>query len=98
MNGDSWKIDGLCARIPDVDFFSEREAAIAAAKAVCARCSAQSACLDAGMAEEYGIWGGTTTAGRRQLRIAHGELVLGGWPEQRGWLRFSSHTARRSRG
>lgn len=38
------------------------------AKKVCASCEVQAECLDLGIAETYGIWGGTTENERRQLR------------------------------
>jgi WhiB family redox-sensing transcriptional regulator len=46
--------------------------AIAAAKAICADCDAQSACLEFALTtnQEYGIWGGTSEEERRDLRRA----------------------------
>jgi len=42
----------------------------AAAKAICARCPVSMACLDAGLDERFGIWGGTTERERVRLRAA----------------------------
>ncbi len=45
---------------------------IEAAKAMCARCEAQDACLQFAVTtnQEYGVWGGTSEEERRQLRRA----------------------------
>ncbi len=39
----------------------------AEAKAYCKDCPAQRGCLQAGLAEPFGIWGGKTTTERRNL-------------------------------
>lgn len=63
-----------CRDRPDVDFFPEGTAyrsgqkATEAAKAVCASCEARAECLEAGMNEVFGIWGGTTPDERKTLR------------------------------
>ena len=53
-------------------FFPERGPTermwVAAAKAVCTTCPVQRDCLEAGMSESRGIWGGLTAAERRRLR------------------------------
>lgn len=41
---------------------------VSEAKAVCRQCPAQTACLEAGLHEQYGIWGGTTEEERKALR------------------------------
>ena len=38
------------------------------AKSVCASCGARDACLESGLHEQHGIWGGTTPDERRELR------------------------------
>lgn len=38
------------------------------AKATCARCPVREPCLDAGLHEEYGIWGGLGRRARQRLR------------------------------
>ena len=40
----------------------------AAAKVVCALCPVKEQCLEAGLEDEFGIWGGTTERDRRKLR------------------------------
>jgi WhiB family transcriptional regulator, redox-sensing transcriptional regulator len=63
-----WMKDGLCVDRPDVDFFSQRGAKLALAKAVCAACVAREACLsyalDQGIVE--GVWGGRSPLERRR--------------------------------
>jgi WhiB family redox-sensing transcriptional regulator len=46
--------------------------AIAAAKAICAECAAQAACLEFAVTtnQEYGIWGGLSEEERRDVRRA----------------------------
>ena len=46
---------------------------IAAAKAVCAQCPVQPACLEFALAtnQEAGVWGGTSEEERRKLRKAY---------------------------
>lgn len=45
-------------------------AQIAQAKAVCGSCPIRTACLDQGMREEFGIWGGMTPKERTSARVA----------------------------
>jgi WhiB family redox-sensing transcriptional regulator len=53
-------------------FFPERGSAervwVAAAKAVCASCPVRLDCLEAGMSEPRGVWGGLTAYERRRRR------------------------------
>ncbi len=74
---DDWRSHSAC-RDTDPDLFfpiGTTGAAleqIAAAKAVCATCEAQSACLEFALAtnQESGVWGGTSEEERRKLRKA----------------------------
>jgi len=72
----SWMADGACRGL-DADtvnrlFFSERgqNDDITEAKAVCAACPVRAACLEYGMAEMFGVWGGRSARERRQMRPA----------------------------
>jgi WhiB family redox-sensing transcriptional regulator len=53
-------------------FFPERGSTeriwVAAAKAVCASCPVRCDCLEVGMSEPRGVWGGLTAYERRRLR------------------------------
>ena len=42
--------------------------AIQTARQICMRCPVMDKCLRVGMAEDYGIWGGTTPKQRRQIK------------------------------
>ena len=40
----------------------------AEAKAICETCPVRSECLEIGMSERFGIWGGVTSTDRRKMR------------------------------
>ena len=42
------------------------------AKALCARCPVRKECLEYGVADEYGIWGGTLPSERKQGGLSRG--------------------------
>ncbi|MTA13923.1 MAG: hypothetical protein F2534_15090 [Actinobacteria bacterium] len=66
----AWQRDALCREHPDVNFFPERGESPIPARAICARCTVRTECLQAALdGDELGVWGGTT----RQNRDA-GEL------------------------
>ena len=49
-------------------FFPTRGADLGPARDICAECPAKDACADHGLAEKYGVWGGTSEKERRRLR------------------------------
>ena len=59
----SWHDRAAC-RGSEVDFFSERAADVAAARAVCRGCSVAPQCAAYGRDERYGTWGGVAAAER----------------------------------
>lgn len=61
-----WTLAALCRDMPR-DIFDDQTGNVIEAKRVCARCPVRAKCLGAGMAEEWGIWGGFTGAERRLL-------------------------------
>jgi WhiB family transcriptional regulator, redox-sensing transcriptional regulator len=69
---DSWRKDAACRGKPTAMFFlesgPEERVALAAAKEICASCAVRRCCLEAGMSESRGIWGGLTPPERRRLR------------------------------
>jgi WhiB family redox-sensing transcriptional regulator len=72
-----WRQHAACREVDPEVFFpvgvtGVAVTAIAAAKAICADCDAQSACLEFALTtnQEYGIWGGTSEEERRDLRRA----------------------------
>lgn len=68
----AWREDANCSGTDPDAFFPDVEngRAVAVVKRVCAACPVRTACLDYALArpELVGIWGGTTTNQRRQLR------------------------------
>ena len=69
---DSWRKDAACRGKSTAMFFPERgpeeKLAVAAAKEICASCAVRQPCLETGMSESRGIWGGLTPPERRRLR------------------------------
>ena len=65
----SWWAGAKC-RSAGVNFFPERGESMAPAKALCALCPAQDACLAFAVAErlEHGVWGGLSPQERREMR------------------------------
>lgn len=75
IESDEWRRNAAC-RDTDPDLFfpvgttGPAIEQIASAKAVCAQCESQAACLEYAIAtnQDSGIWGGTSEEERRQLR------------------------------
>lgn len=65
-----WQERAACARLELVDFFPDESdgRAVASAKAVCEGCPVRIECLETGMEETGGIWGGMTSAERELIR------------------------------
>jgi hypothetical protein len=62
-------IGGACTGIDTNLFFSKNIGDINQARAICISCPLAEKCLDyATFAEEYGVWGGTTSGERKALR------------------------------
>ena len=66
----TWMSEALCVNVESELFFSEDRAGIRAAKSICAVCPVREECLRYALERPDldGIWGGTTTSERRQLR------------------------------
>ena len=62
--------DGAECRSSGVNFFPERGESTGPAKALCAVCAAQDACLAFAVGEgiEHGVWGGLSPQERREMR------------------------------
>lgn len=75
VDAETWRTDAAC-RSTDPDLFFPVGTTglaiehIAAAKAVCATCSVQTACLEFAIEtnQDSGVWGGTSEEERRSLR------------------------------
>ncbi len=66
---------GAIARVAALFFAEDDEpAAQAEAKAMCKECPVRSECLEIGVSEQFGIWGGKTTTERRGMRQIVREL------------------------
>lgn len=65
-----WQDHAACKGADTALFFPERGGSIREAKALCGGCPVRLECLDAGMDEHYGIWGGQSERGRRRIRRA----------------------------
>lgn len=65
---DRWQMDALCAQIGPAEFFPEMGGSARTARSVCRRCPVQAECLEAGMSEKYGVWGGLSELERKTLR------------------------------
>lgn len=64
----TWQARGLCHGIGPRFMFPENGADTRRAKAICADCPVREACLEYGIDEAEGIWGGTTHEERRRIR------------------------------
>ena len=86
MNGvfvhPSWMNRGAC-RGSGVNFFPHRSQSAAAARAVCARCPVQAACLDFALdGAEVGVWGGCTEKERDRILRERGRFPRRPWPPE----------------
>lgn len=69
-----WVEDALCRVVGDEIFFPPDDKPVSrdfyrTAKRICRRCPVRLKCLDYGLDETYGVWGGTSPAERRTLRM-----------------------------
>ena len=64
-----WWDLGACRGLDASVFYPDDEEGAEVAKAVCADCSVQAACLDYALAvrEKAGVWGGATERDRRRM-------------------------------
>ncbi len=69
MKNLSWRQKGACRGLDPVIFYPVQEEEADAAKAICATCPVQEACLEYALAnrERDGVWGGTTAKERRRI-------------------------------
>lgn len=91
----SWMEDARCVGAPLEMFFPDIGESSAKARRVCAKCPVKAECLQYGLGELTGIWGGTTDKERRVIRRN------GAPPKKKGVAKcgtYSGHTAHRARG
>lgn len=66
-----------CRGLDPESFYAESGSAIMRAKALCATCPVQPACLEwAIRREEFGVWGGTTARERAAIRRERGLRLI----------------------
>jgi WhiB family redox-sensing transcriptional regulator len=65
-----WIDRARCREVGTELFFPEASdpVTVLRAKRICGSCEVQAECLQYGLRETHGIWGGTTEAERRQIR------------------------------
>lgn len=64
-----WMVDAACRQMPTSLFFKGRYESHAEIKAICAECPVREQCLEYGIDEPYGMWGGMSAKQRRKLRV-----------------------------
>lgn len=69
----AWHAKASCRRDDVGRWYPEAGASthVAELRAVCSRCPVRVECQEAGLAEQYGIWGGTAPRERRSMRKRH---------------------------
>ena len=64
----AWHARANCLGVATRLFFPERGESTNEAKAVCAGCAVREECLEAGLGEKSGIWGGLSERERKRIR------------------------------
>lgn len=71
----SWMVHALCRTTAEgraLDWFPTRGDKITEQRRICEQCPVQTACLEYGLREGHGIWGGLSERARRAERKARG--------------------------
>lgn len=65
-----WIDEARCKEVGTELFFPEQSDVIGSrrARSICNKCEVKAECLEYGINEEFGIWGGLTSVERRHLR------------------------------
>lgn len=77
---ENWKQQGVCRVADSATLYPERKSGVSEeAKKICGRRAVRAQCLVFALrtSEPYGIWGGVSSAQRRQLRESIGDVLLG---------------------
>lgn len=72
-NATRWQDQAVCQSIDPELFFPEPRGNPIPAISICQTCPVRLPCLQAGLHEEYGVWGGLTEERRKQLRARMSE-------------------------
>lgn len=70
----TWRDRAVCRGCDPDLFFPERGESCFEAKLVCSHCPVQAECLEAGLMESVGVWGGKSERERRVLRLQRGPV------------------------
>jgi len=67
---DEWMADGLCQQVDGEVWYPEKGSSNRDAKRVCLACPVKAECLQYALDndEQFGVWGGLSSAERRKLR------------------------------
>lgn len=73
LNPPEWQENAACKDMGNDLFYPNKGETqkILAAKKVCAECPVQKECLEMGLEENYGVWGGLTELERKSYRRKH---------------------------
>lgn len=71
----NWKYHAACKGMDTELFFGEKGANID--RTVCEECPVQQECLEFGLDEKFGVWGGKSVRERRKLRKERAKEALG---------------------
>lgn len=84
----AWMADANCRGLNPGLFYPQRgdNAAMAAAKAVCAGCLVRDECAAAGLTERWGVWGGLSEQERRTLRSGRARRLISEHGTRRRYL------------
>lgn len=66
-----WMSDAACRGLDPALFFPERGDDVRPALKVCAACPVKAECLELGLVERHGVYGGLSERQRRKVRKAH---------------------------
>ena len=65
-----WRSSAVCAQTDPRLFFPGKGGGVNPAKRVCRGCPVQAECLEFGLHERYGVWGGLSERERRRVAAA----------------------------
>lgn len=63
-----WRAKAACAGMDPSLFYPEDSVGVSEARLVCSTCPVRRPCLDVGMGEEWGTWGGASQKARKRMR------------------------------
>lgn len=64
---DDWTSEAACAGKPVEWFYPDRGDTTVKAKKVCRECPVKAECLEYGLSQAHGVWGGVSVRGRRKI-------------------------------